>query len=603
MSIFHIPTAFFLAGMTTLIMPVFTWWSLSKSPSLKLGLWCGSGILIGGGAILFALRLHIPAWASYPLANFLIVLGVLLRIQAFRHEIGKQWPASWLAIGAIVPILIFEFIRLVLDDVGMRVGYIHSLYVLLFGYLTFIAWQLGRKFRSRSALVIASFHGLLAAGFLIRLGEIAIGTFNPDMMGVTFGGVMIAVAGLLTGAVCHMAYVGMQLELAQKKLLTAEVQYDAILNTTPDGFILADADGHFIDVNEIYCQMLGYTREEMLCMGISDVKVTSDGETLSGVLRRILERGFDRYESLHRCRDGRMLDVEVSVTYIQAPDNKLLIFVRDISERKQAQMELERRILARTAELGTARMEAEIANAVKTRFMANVSHEMRTPIHIILGFSQIGKAKVGGTPPAETLREYFEKIEHSANQLHQLIESLLKIAEAAWAEYSVVSDEKLRAHSPSQLVSQCCAVMERTAKQRDQKIIIENVTSLSVIHGDETLLHQLLEYLIGNALRYSAEGTTVTVKIQNKPLEGNPPRFSANTLTIQVMDEGCGIPEKELSAIFEPFYQSSRTATGAGGTGLGLALCKTIVKRHKGQITAKNRPEGGAIFEVTLPAA
>lgn len=145
-------------------------------------------------------------------------------------------------------------------------------------------------------------------------------------------------------------------------------------------------------------------------------------------------------------------------------------------------------------------------------------------------------------------------------------------------------------------------MMEGSAEQHQQKIAIENLASLSVIHGDEALLHQVLEYLIGNALRYSPEGTTVKVKIQNKPAPENTVRSSANILSIQVTDEGCGIPEKELSAIFEPFYQSSRTATGAGGTGLGLALCKNIVERHKGKITAANRPEGGAIFEVILPA-
>ena len=599
MNVVHMPTAFLFAGIVILMMPAFTWWSLSKSPSVKLGLWCGSGLLVGGGAILFALRLQIPAWASYPLANFLIVLGCLLRIQALRHEIGRPWRTSWIAIGSIAPILIFEFIRLVLEDVGMRVWFIHSLYVLLFGYLSHFAWQLGQKFQSRSSQVLAGFHGLLAAGFLIRVSEIAGGAFNPDMMGATHGSILIAIAGLLTGAVSHMAYVGMQLELTQEKLVTAEGEYQAILNTTPDGFMLADANGHFIDVNEIYCRMLGYAREEMLGKGISDVKEVKDAETLPDVLRRIREKGFDRYESRHLCRDGRVLDVEVSVTYLPELENKWLIFVRDISERKQAQLELERRILARTAELATARAEAESANAVKTRFMANLSHEMRTPMHVILGFAQVGKLKVIKATP-EALRDYFEKIEDSGMRLQQLIESLLKLTEAAWEEYSVVADEKLQALSISQLVSQCCAMMEKTAQQRQQKILIENLASLSVIHGDEALLHQVLEYLIGNALRYSTEGTTVTVKIQNQPLLEQGGSASAYNLSIQVIDEGCGIPEKELSAIFEPFYQSSRTATGAGGTGLGLALCKTIVERHKGIISAANRLEGGAIFEVSF---
>ncbi|NTV68984.1 MAG: PAS domain S-box protein [Azonexaceae bacterium] len=583
--------------MMLLVMPVFTWLSLSRSPSPKLKLWCASGILVGAGTILFGLRPHVPAWVGYPLTNFLIVLGSLVRIQSLRHEAAAPWPASWLALGAIVPILIFEFIRLVLDDVGMRVTYIYTVYMLLFGYVSIFAWQIGRKFQSRSAMVIAGFHGLLAAGFLLRLCEIAGGSFSPDMMGTTYGGILIAIAGLLAGAVSHMAYVGMQFELTREKLVTAEGEYQGILNTTPDGFILTDADGRFLDVNEIYCRMLGYAREDLLAMGVRDVKEADDPDTISEVFRRNRERGFSRYETRHRCRDGRLLDVEVSVTHMPEPENKFLVFIRDISERKLAQNELERRVLARTMELATARAEAESANAVKTRFMTNVSHEMGTPMQGILGFAEIGKIKTGDASP-EKLRAYFEAIEQSGKRLHELIESLLHLAESAWAEYSVVANEKLRALSPSQLAIQSCAMMEQTAQQRQQKIVVENLSSLSVIRGDEALLHQVLEHLIGNALRYSPERTTVMVKLLDKPAQSH----ASKTSMIQVIDEGCGIPEKELGAIFEPFYESSRTATGAGGTGLGLALCKAIVKRHKGEITAANRPQGGAIFEVSLPA-
>lgn len=601
MNAFHIPTAFLLAGVVILVMPIFTWWSLSKSPSLKLGLWCASGILIGVGTILFGLRLHVPAWVSYPGANFLLVLGCLVRIQALRHEIGKPWPASWLALGAIVSILIFEFIRLGLADAVLRIVYIHTLYALLFAYVTVFAWQLGRNFQSRSALLIAGFHSLLAAGFVIRLGEVASGTFSPDMMGATYGGALIAIAGLLTGAVSHMAYVGMQLELTQEKLLTAEGEYQAILNTTPDGFILADGDGRFIDVNDIYCRMLGYAREEVLGMGIQDVKEVSDGESVAEVLRRLREKGFDRYESRHRCRDGQLLDLEVSVTSLPEPDNKFLIFARDISERKQAQQELERRVVARTAELATARAEAESANAVKTRFMANVSHEMRTPMQGILGFAQIGKGKAGDASP-EKLREYFEKIEQSGKRLYQLIESLLKLAETAWAEYAVVAEEKQEAIVPWRLAVECCSRMESSAQQRQQKIVVDNASTIALINGDGALLRQVLEHLIGNALRYSPPHTQVTVRLEDAPAAADAGGSGARALSIQVIDEGCGIPEKELAAIFEPFYESSRTASGAGSTGLGLALSKTIVERHQGTLRAMNRPQGGAVFVVTLPA-
>ena len=565
MTSFHTPTAFQLAGIVVLVMPAFTWWALSRSPSLKLGLWCVSGILLGVGTILFGLRLQVPAWASYPLANFLVVLGTLIRIQSLRHEIGKPWPMLWLVLCAIISIVIFEYIRVVLDNIVLRLGYIHFLLSLLFGYITFISWQIGRRFQNRSALVIAGFHGLLVAGFLLRLSEVAFSAINADMMATTYGGILIAIAGLLTGALSHMAYVGMQLEQTQVKLITVEDEYQGILNTTQDGFILANAVGNCIDANEIYCRMLGYSREEVLSMMVWDIKEQNDSEAKPEMLHPIREKGFDRYEDRHRCRDGRLLDVEVSVTYMPAPADEFVFLVRDISERKKAHLELERRVYARTAELATARAEAESANAVKTRFMSNVSHEMRTPMHGILGFAKIGKGKVGNSTP-EKLRDYFEKIEQSGERLQQLIESLLNLAQTAWVEYSDLGTENLRQLSPSQLIFQCCSAMEGAAKKQQQNIVIENRSSLSVIYGDEALLHQVLEHLIGNALRYSPEQSTIIVKLQDKSVPMHITLSSGNSLSIQVIDEGCGIPEKEMVAIFEPFYQSSRTATGAGGT-------------------------------------
>lgn len=146
---------------------------------------------------------------------------------------------------------------------------------------------------------------------------------------------------------------------------------------------------------------------------------------------------------------------------------------------------------------------------------------------------------------------------------------------------------------------QCISLAEKTAETRRHRIVYENLSTISAIRGDEARLRQVLEHLLNNAIRYSPEENTVAVKIQDKPAADG----RAAEISIQVIDEGCGVPEKEMRAIFEPFYESSRTATGAGGTGLGLALCKSILQRHKGAIGVSNRPEGGAIFEITLPQA
>jgi signal transduction histidine kinase len=214
----------------------------------------------------------------------------------------------------------------------------------------------------------------------------------------------------------------------------------------------------------------------------------------------------------------------------------------------------------------------------------------------ILGLADIGKRKVGKVPDA-ALSGYFDKILDSGKRLHKLTESLLSLAQDAFNEQSEIKEQDLVMLEPESIAIQAISLIEETAASRQQKIVLENASTIPMILGDELRLRQVLEHLLSNALRYSPEQTTVTIRIQDAPAFSETP----TKISIQVIDQGCGIPEQELKAIFEPFYESSRTATGAGGTGLGLPLSKSIVGRHKGTLTASNRPEGGSIFEVTLP--
>lgn len=183
--------------------------------------------------------------------------------------------------------------------------------------------------------------------------------------------------------------------------------------------------------------------------------------------------------------------------------------------------------------------------------------------------------------------------------MYELIESLLKLAEAVWDEQSGDAKNDWKEVNMDILLAQCISMLEKTALGRQQTIELQCSTATPIILGDEPRLRQMLHHLIGNALRYSPDGSQVTVLM----LDETATSKRSHMLKIQVIDQGCGIPEKELGAIFEPFYESTRTATGAGGSGLGLALSTNIIRRHQGRITAANKPEGGAIFEILLPNA
>ena len=120
----------------------------------------------------------------------------------------------------------------------------------------------------------------------------------------------------------------------------AETEHKTIIQTTIDGFWLADMQGRFLDVNDAYCQLVGYNRDELLKMSIPDIEAIEKSEETAARIARIKKVGGDRFETCHRCKDGRAVNVEVSVNYVEASGGRMFVFIRDITERKQAELAL-----------------------------------------------------------------------------------------------------------------------------------------------------------------------------------------------------------------------------------------------------------------------
>jgi signal transduction histidine kinase len=261
--------------------------------------------------------------------------------------------------------------------------------------------------------------------------------------------------------------------------------------------------------------------------------------------------------------------------------------------------QLEKIVLERTRNLIAARSEAESANAVKTRFMANVSHEMRTPMHSILGYAEVGKARSQTAKP-EFLGDCFGSILAAGNQMNRLVEGLLTLANRSWDEQSGLNIQEIDVVKYSHQIG---ALMELRAEESGQKLVIDTQLTAVTMVVDPMRLQQVFEHLFGNAFRYSGKGATTIFRITEAEL---PSRMSAEpvpAVAFEIIDQGCGIPDNEMKAVFEPFYESTRTMLGAGGTGLGLPLSRFIVSRHGGAIDLANRPEGGLICKVTLPVS
>ncbi len=235
--------------------------------------------------------------------------------------------------------------------------------------------------------------------------------------------------------------------------------------------------------------------------------------------------------------------------------------------------------------------EAEAANAMKTEFVANISHELRSPLHSILGLSDALEQR-GDALPAERRAKYISTIQASARRLLALVNDLLDLAKLE-AGRMTFEFEPL---DVAGLVRACFDEMEQQARERGIALVLEDERSECEQTMDRQSMTQLLANLLSNAIKFSHPDGTVTVTLSD-----NVPGEPEHGLRIEVADQGIGIAEKELDMVFEKFVQSSRTKTGAGGTGLGLPICREIVNAHRGTIRARTNHSGGATFLVFLP--
>ncbi len=256
--------------------------------------------------------------------------------------------------------------------------------------------------------------------------------------------------------------------------------------------------------------------------------------------------------------------------------------------------ELESKVLHRTKHLATAKAEAELANSAKSEFLANISHELRNPMHHILSYSKSGVEKFSTAKP-EKLLHYFKQISISAGRLMTLLNDLLDFSKMEAGKM----DYRFEKHDIWNIVKDAVDELQQSIDDKGQQLALSrSVTDLNAV-CDLFKIGQLVRNVISNAIKFTPEGKKIRVQISKEENSRSNPNLES--IRVSIGDEGVGIPEEEVNSIFDKFNQSSRTKTGAGGTGLGLSICYEIIKAHGGEIWAENNPDGGALFSFTLP--
>jgi len=383
------------------------------------------------------------------------------------------------------------------------------------------------------------------------------------------------------------------------------------------GVIMRDKDFRVIDINNHFCQMLGRKRHDFIGEQFIQSKFGGipDNELKLKQRREFLAQGTPWVgESCYLNKQDEKTWFTESITPFldekEVPYQYLSILI-NISEKKQYEGQLEQHrdhlqdlVDEQIHDLRQARDAAETANIAKSEFLANMSHELRTPMHAIISFTALCLKQFKTLPvdnkSTEKLYKFLGNIETSSQRLLALLNNLLDLSKLEAGKEEL----NLKKHDLFALTQQIHA--EYSAKMQEKNIIftVEESTISTTVSCDNNKILQVLSNLIANAINYSPDHKTISIIFEHTEIIlGRRADDTEKTagIVLSITDQGVGIPDYELSSIFDKFIQSSKTKNGAGGTGLGLAISQEIISAHEGKIWAEHNPEGGTVFKFFLP--
>ncbi len=340
-----------------------------------------------------------------------------------------------------------------------------------------------------------------------------------------------------------------------------------ILEAAQDGFLLMTGTGDILDVNPAYTRLVGFSKEELMGRNISSLE--AGGPEAPGLLTMLASGGGPELEGRHRTREGRIVDLDISVSRLGEEDPRLIVFVRDITQRKHQLAE----------HLRTRRLESIGLLA------GGIAHELNNALTAIIGNISLAQAETIKNAPAQG---FLGKALDATQRAGSLARQLLTFAKGGEPVKSVTTLNKaLSAIQPARL---------GLSSDHFERIIADELWPTDV---DEVQIVQVVENLLVNAREASPAGETVTLIAKNIQIaEGSGKQLAPGRyVMVQVSDQGPGIPAEIRQKIFDPYF-----STKGGGRGRGLAICYSIVRRHGGAISIDSSGRGTRM-EVLLPAA
>jgi PAS domain S-box-containing protein len=410
-----------------------------------------------------------------------------------------------------------------------------------------------------------------------------------------------------------------ELGLMHAALERERLRYQSLFDDAPVPYLVTGADGMIREANHAAVMLLGVNAAALAHKPLAAFVAPDDRSDFRERLAALpLAEGAQvEFAVTLNPRDG--VPIEALVVGECAPDPlepkafAVRWVVRDVTAERAAEHEirrlneeLETRVATRTRELAARTAELEAASREKSRFLATLSHEIRTPVAAVVGYADLLEAEIGG-PLTAAQRTYVDRLRASTGHLLSLVEGVLDLAKVEAGRVTL----DVREWPLDATVEDALAMVRPQADGRRVRLVHACAAGQRglddfdlLVAADQHRVRQVLVNLLANAIRFTQAEGTVTVRcgVAAEAPGGSQTTGDGPWVWTAVADTGVGIPPASLAAVFEPFVQAD-AAPGHAGSGLGLTISRRLARLMGGDLVAQSEVGRGSVFTLWLPAA
>ena len=365
------------------------------------------------------------------------------------------------------------------------------------------------------------------------------------------------------------------LQVQMERIRQNESQLESVLDNMINGIVMIDVTGHIVLLSRRAEDILGFTSRELVGRHYSDARQQHE---LTALIREAFEKqSYIHEEMTFYYPEERLLELNLVPVMQDYEFVGILLVLQDVSAIRR----LER---------------------MRSEFVANVSHELKTPVAAVKGFAETLLG--GAVKDEETTRSFLQIIYDESERLNRLIGDILELSQ-------IESRRAPLMFSPVELHSFAVKTVQLLEAEAARKSIrLELVAEGDIyVEADEDRLRQIVMNLLSNGINYTPEGGKVTLMVEpvwpaaiSPHLLSDEARDDYERMRIVIKDTGIGIPKKDLPRIFERFYRVDKARSrGSGGTGLGLSIVKHLVELHNGTIVVESEVGVGTKFTIEIP--